>query len=255
MRTDKEILSIDPSLPPQIPYVKVRTFYFAGAGFSASINATNTNITRVAVSSSLNLNTTSASGNVSFVLESTNTTYTIAINETITIPNRLYWQTLTEQGNLVQCLPVNSEDAYAQGSFPLAAVDGATSTRWQPSSNESASMTVNMTTVPFAQVSRVFFDWGLRPPKSAAVYLSNSTDVNTYVVELELDAIEPSLPFNETAFALSNQDVTPYVGNTSTFYIPAEAEIWSGKFARLVIEGCWEEDGQGSTVGEFVLAS
>jgi hypothetical protein len=68
-------------------------------------------------------------------------------------------------------------------------------------------------------------------------------------------SIQPSSPYNATAFALSNQDVTPYEGNTSTFYIPAEDEVWSGKFARLVVEGCWEEDGEGSTVGEFVLAS
>src|ERR1700760_567417 len=43
VRTDKAILSINPSLPPQIPYVKVRTFYFAGATFSAGINSTHTN--------------------------------------------------------------------------------------------------------------------------------------------------------------------------------------------------------------------
>lgn len=188
IRTDKAVLSINPSLPPQIPYVKVRTFYFAGASFSATINVTNTNITRLATPSAVNLNDTSANTTIPFILENSEqnstTTYNIAIGQTITVPNRLYWQQLTEQGNLIQCLPVSSEDKYAQGRFPLAVVDGATSTRWQPSTNESASLTVDMSSVEFKQISRIFFDWGTRPPKSVAVYLSNSTSVESKVVEL-----------------------------------------------------------------------
>lgn len=256
VRTDKAILSINPSLPPQIPYVKVRNFHFAGATFAASINSTHTNLTRLTTPHSLNLVDTYGNTTIPFIVDrpDSNTTYNIAINQTITVPNRLYWQLNTDEGNLLQCLPAESSDAYTPGRFPLAAVDGATSTGWQPLTNESASLTVNMTTQPFAPITRVSFDFGVRPPRSATVYLLNSTDVSAAVVKLELGPVTPSLPYNATAFALSNQEVTPYVGNTSFFYVPPEDGVWSGKYARLVVEGCWEEDGEGATVGEFVLA-
>lgn len=63
--------------------------------------------------------------------------------------------------------------------------------------------------------------------------------------------VVPSLPYNETEFEASSQEVAPYVGNTSMF--PVREGVWSGMFARLVVEGCWEEDGEGATVGEFVI--
>lgn len=71
-------------------------------------------------------------------------------------------------------------------------------------------------------------------------------------MKLEMDNVVPSLPYNETAAAASNQEVTPYVGNTSVF--PVKEGVWSGMFATLVVEGCWEEDGEGATVGEFVVS-
>jgi len=49
----------------------------------------------------------------------------------------------------------------------------------------------------------------------------------------------------------SLQDVVPVVGNTTILDVAGGA--WSGEYARLEIEGCWEEDGDGATVGEFVL--
>ena len=66
-----------------------------------------------------------------------------------------------------------------------------------------------------------------------------------------MDDVVPNLPYNATEAAISNQEVSQYVGNTSTFPVPAG--VWSGNFARLEIEGCWEEDGNGATVGEFML--
>jgi hypothetical protein len=42
LRTDQSVLYINPDLPPQIPHVRVRTIYYAGATFSASLNTTHT---------------------------------------------------------------------------------------------------------------------------------------------------------------------------------------------------------------------
>jgi len=149
---------------------------------------------------------------------------------------------------------VASTDAFAAGQFPVAAIDGATATRWQPASNNTASLLVNMTSVPASPVSGISFDWGTRPPKKATVFLGNMTSEGIIYgneIVINIEGITPSLPFNATAAAASLQDVVPVVGNTTILDVAGGA--WSGEYARLEIEGCWEEDGDGATVGEFVL--
>jgi hypothetical protein len=260
IRTDQPVLYINPSLPPQIGNIRVRTFYYAGATLSASLNSTHTTITRSVTPPSAGVADLYA--NTTFPLtvgtpdspDTPSTDYTLAINQTLTLPNRLYWQNLTTANNLLQCLPATSTDAYAPGQFPVAAIDGASATRWQPSTNETSSLLVNMTSVPAAPVSGLFFDWGARPPKNATVYLGNSTDgtiIYGNEIIITVDDISPSLPFNAVDAAASSQEVEPVVSNTTT--ITVDGVAWSGEYARLVVEGCWEEDGDGATVGEFVL--
>lgn len=259
LRTDQPVMYINPSLPPQLSYVKVRTFYYAGATLSATMNTTHTNITRLETPSSLNIIDKYAGTVLPFTVGTPNsgvssTNYNLTINGTVTIPNRLYWQNLTYPGNLFQCAEVTSASPYAAGQFPTAAIDGATATRWQPTTNETASLLVNMTSVPASPVSGLFFDWGARPPKNVFVYLGNQTDgIDIYGTEIviSVENIVPSLPFDAAAAAKASQEVLPVQGNTTS--VDVEGGAWSGGYARLVIEGCWEEDGAGATVGEFVL--
>ncbi|KAH8602180.1 glycoside hydrolase family 65 protein [Bisporella sp. PMI_857] len=238
IRTDQPALYISPSLPPQIPFVTVRTFYYGGATLSAYLNSTHTTISRITTPASANLEDKYANTTLPFILgspgDSNTTSYSLAINQTVTVPNRLYWQNLTDPGNLLQCLPVTSEDPYQAGQFPVAAIDGATSTRWQPYTNESASLLVNM---------------------AAVVYLGNTTDgevlYDTTTV-IRVDNITISLPYDaEYSASEEGSLVEPVQGNTTILSVQGGA--WSGKYARLVIEGCFEEDGKGATVGEFVL--
>lgn len=259
VRTDQSVLYVNPSLPPQIPYVRVRTFYYAGATLMASLNSTHTNLTRVATPASANLRDIYAYSNSSMPVMvgtpgSNATQISLSIGETVVIPSRLYFQTNTYANNLLQCLPVTSNDPYAAGQFPLAAIDGAGATRWQPASNESASLLVNMTSVPPTAVSEIYFDFGARPPRNVVVYLGNMTDGEiVYGLEtiVEVDGIQPSLPFDMEVAEESAQTVQPVMGNTTTVVIAGGA--WSGSYMRLVMEGCWEEDGVGATVGEVVL--
>jgi len=263
IRTDQPMLYINPSLPPQISYIRVRTFYYAGATLSATMNATHTNLTRLLTPSSANLIDSYANTTMPLMVgtpgssqSALNASHVLAINQTLTIPNRLYFQTNTYSNNLLQCLPATSEDPYAAGQFPIAAIDGATATRWQPSSNATASLLVNMSSIPSTPISGLFFDWGARPPKTVIVYLGNTTTADGASLEgtevvITLNGIEPSLPFDAVAAASSSQMVEPVAGNTTT--VAVEGGSWSGMYARLVIEGCWEEDGQGATVGEIVL--
>lgn len=259
IRTTQPQLYIDPSLPPQIPFVKVRTFYYAGATFTATMNSTHTNLTRLATSPSIKVVDISANTTVGIVVagqdaSSPGSNYTLAINETITVHNRLYWQKVTSQGNINQCLPVTTDSRFAQGQFPFAAIDGATATRWQPISNSTASITVNMSTTTPQLLSRIHFEWGLRPARSAVVYLGNSTNgiANTAnEVEISINGIEPDKPFDAEKARNSTDEVMPVQGNVTTFSVVGGR--WTGDYVRLVVEGCWEEDGDGATVGEFEL--
>lgn len=263
IKTDQPVLYINPSLPPQIPNVKVRTFFYAGATLSASMNSTHTNITRLPTTS-LEVTDRYPDTNLPFKLgtpgseaENPVEDYSIAINQTITVPNRLYWQVATEAGNIVQCLSVTSNEPYAPGQFPEGAVDGATATRWQPATNDTSSIIVDMSNIPSQLVTSVSFDWGLRPPKTAVVYLGNSTDGETIygenVIVIRADGISPSIPFNEVEAENASVDVVPVIGNTTRINLALGSGAYSGRYARLVIEGCWEEDGKGATVGEFIL--
>ena len=109
IRTDQPTLYINPSLPPQLPYVKVRSFYFAGATLSASLNSTHTVITRQTTDSSTGIVDSYGNSTFPFIVGtpgSNGTSYEIAVNASVTVPNRLYWQILTHENNLLQCLPV-----------------------------------------------------------------------------------------------------------------------------------------------------
>lgn len=252
--------------------MKIRNFYYAGAGISAFMNQTHTTLTRFSTSNitavtDIYANHNLPSSTLPIVVGNTGsspqTTYQLAINSTITIPNRRYFTNLTYANNLLQCLPVTSEDAYAPGQFPVAAVDGATATSWQPAKNTSASILVNTTTVPFTQISGAYFDWGMRPPRNATMYVGNETirdasgNVMPWGVEWEvpIDGIVPSQPYDaamaNSSTASSPAGVVPYVGNSTTAKVGNE--LWTGHYVRLEVEGCWEEDGMGATVGEFVL--
>ncbi|PBP21726.1 glycosyl hydrolase family 65 protein [Diplocarpon rosae] len=261
VRTTEPVLHISPSLPPQIPHLRVRNFFFGGSRFSAVMNSTHTNLTRLSTPADAGVVDVYAHRTIPFVLGTPNsgtpgTNYTIAINQTITVPNRMYWQNKTVSGNLVQCLAVTSEDAYVPGQFPVAAIDGAISTRWQPAQNESAAIFIDTQSAPASLVSSIQFDWGRRPARRAVVSFGNYTNGIAQTgseVQIEITGIAPNEPFDAAATLANVLVIAPDKSNTTTFDIVGGT--WSGDYVRLEIEGCWEEDGKGATVGEFVPRS
>lgn len=262
----EEQLIIQPSLPPQIPYASIRTIIFGAAGLKATMNYTHTTIKRVDVAKYLSPNSSYPFANkampftVGFDLAS-GQNMTISMNETLTIENRLYFENATTSGNIVQCLPVSSpsDDLYQPGQFPLSAIDGAASTRWQPSTNTTASFTIDMSSKPFQPVSGVSFDWGRRPATSVEVIFWNSTSslsangtsANPFSndsvsqTSITVSSVGISTPYDAT----TNDIVQPYVGNMSAYAFATE--IWTGNFATVKVMGCAENDGLGATVAEF----
>ncbi|EKD13683.1 uncharacterized protein L3040_005693 [Drepanopeziza brunnea f. sp. 'multigermtubi'] len=256
LRTNEPLLRINPSLPPQIPYVRIRNFYYAGSTLSATMNSTHTNLTRLATPVSAGVNEVFINQQLPFLVGSLDnpTGYNITVNQTVTVQNRLYWQIKSIAGNIVQCLPATSEDAHVPGQFPIAAIDGASSTRWQPTTNSTASMLVDTSSQAPKLLTSIQLEWGARPAVLAVVYLGNYTNGvadMTREVKIEINGIEPNRPYNAAEAAVNIFDIEPVQSNVTVFHIPDER--WSGDYARLEIDGCWEKDGKGATVGEFVL--
>lgn len=252
LRTDAPILSIDPALPPQIPQVKLRTFYYGGATINAVINNTHTTLTRLQTTSTFLHDLYGTNPMPLAVGARTQNMHSLAVNQTLTITNRNYFGNLTQPHNLVQCQSVTSDSKWAPGQFPLAAIDGATSTKWQPATPEKASMTIDLSQLPSQPIYGVTFDWGLAPPKRAQVLLSNSSAFDgkgSVVVYIPIEGITIN-----KAFDAKDIVVKEYRGNTTSVAIANQEAIWSGKYARLEIEGTQgEKNTTGATVAEFGL--
>jgi trehalose/maltose hydrolase-like predicted phosphorylase len=264
-------LHVDPSLPPQIPQIRYRTFHWHGWPISAFSNQTHTTLTRdgtLTPAEGAVPNTTYASSPIPVAVgpigDQPLSTYSLAPNSSISIPNRQIGNLLTTPGNLAQCLPVTSPDDYLPGQFPIAAVDGAASTKWQPAfANQTASITVQ---VPAGQrVSALRFDWGQAPPYNYSVFFHNETldspsaaDVNSTrgVVEVATnERVRISEVFNETQIL----SVSTVAANITTFNVSETADVVTGKYATLQIWGSLANGsvsvgnmtGDGATVAEF----
>ncbi|KAI9738730.1 MAG: hypothetical protein M1834_008235 [Cirrosporium novae-zelandiae] len=269
---------VDPSLPPQIPQIQYRTFYWQGWPISAYANQTHTTLTRPPSTSTLPLTTaneTFVTAPIEIQLSLAPTTANLFLhpNSTLTLPNNPAPTILTIPNNLLQCLPIaststpldsntdttaNTADTYIPGQFPLAAIDGSGTTKWQPTlANTSSSLTIDTRSIPFQPLSGLYFDWAQAPPSSFSVYVSNSSSPpssisTTSTTLLASQNVTISNPYNALTIAV----VAPYESNTTNITFSADgAEVWSGRWATLVIEGnlSGDEEGKGATVAEWGL--
>ncbi|KAF2133356.1 carbohydrate-binding module family 32 protein [Dothidotthia symphoricarpi CBS 119687] len=249
-------LDIDPSLPPQISYLDYRTFYWQGHGINATSNATHTTLIRLP--------------REKYALPSANETYfekPIPVTfgtrpgefslgaEPLVLPNRMMGQTLTMDGNILQCKSVlPSPQGNAPGQFPIAAIDGAASTKWQPANSSVLSyMTVDLGDAEFYPITNLMVDWGNQAPSYYEILFSNSSlppfkDGEKDVRSVVAGKVELSAPYDPvTAF-----EIRTYVGNQTN--VTLERSVWSGRFAHLGIKGNQFGDVEvGGTVAEWNL--
>ena len=252
LRTDQAALYIDPALPPQIPSVSLRTFYYGGAAITAVMNQTHTRLSRVAGDDTV-VHDTYGSGPMPILVGSqSREAYSLAIGQSVVIQNRLYSRQETIAHNLVQCLPATSPDAHRPGQFPLAALDGAISTTWQPKTPARTSMVVDMSSLEVQPVLGISFNWGLNPPVRADVTLSNSSTFDGPAITIPINNITIS-----DAYEASDVRIRAYSGNTTNVAVSASTSnglVYSGKYARLEIEGTQGPNRNlGATVAEFAL--
>jgi hypothetical protein len=267
-----DILHVDPNLPPQIPYLKYRTFYWRGWPISAWSNYTHTTIARAHSQPLSTADTRFQDGPITVHAgpESNYTSYTLPSRGAgIVIPNRQIGYINTIPGNLVQCQPITSSDTYEPGQFPISAVDGATSTKWQP----ALAANISAVTVSFGSemgqlVSGFKFDWAQAPPVNATVIFHNKSlddpvqvfkggSSKDYQVVSMLSNITLSNPYEP---GTTNLDAIAIpIGNTTN--VTLSAPVPAAKYASLLIVGnqaldevdVKAQNGTGATVAEWAI--
>ncbi|TKA79627.1 hypothetical protein B0A49_03140 [Cryomyces minteri] len=258
LRLMLDSLNIDPALPPQIQHLDYRTIYWQGWAVNATSNATHTTLRRLPTSLA-NANSTFATAAIPVTIAHSNTSYNLLPNGTLTVPNRMAGYTNTVSGNIAQCQPVSSPETYEAGQFPLSAVDGSISTKWQPTqSNISSSLTVALNNSRgFQPITGFAFDWAQSPPDSYLVTFSNSSSPGSSAasaVNVVSANVSISAPFQAAEFF----EILPYVSNTTNATLAAP--VWSGEFATLTIKGNQGTkgtinalNGTGATVAEWAI--
>ncbi|KAH9825550.1 Glycoside hydrolase family 65 [Teratosphaeria destructans] len=256
LRLMLDSLNVDPQLPPQIPYLDYRDFYWQGWLISATANQTHTTLTR--------LPTPLQNANSTFINTSIPVTTGVnaepvghlAPNGSLVLLNRRNSTIQTIAGNIAQCRPVSTQQDIVQGQFPLGAIDGATSTKWEPAQlNVTSSITVKLPE-PFVPITALMFDWAQAPPESYSVVVFNDTDGTTVRNVSSSSNIAISNAYNAATAA----KIVAYKPNMTN--VTLEQPVWSGRYVRLSIEGnqfhkgtAAEKNGTGATVAEFAVVA
>lgn len=273
------VIHIDPNLPPQVPHIKYRTFYWRGWPISANSNFTHTTIRRATDVPELET-ADSRFANVTIPVnvgtDTNATVYRLPVNGSLVIPNRQIASQNTVAGNIAQCRPVVSTSDYKPGQFPIAAVDGAASTKWQPTyaANISAVTVSLRETQAGAGISGFYFDWAHAPPVNARVVFHNtsvddpvstfsstsdSASETDYTVIINLSNITLSDPYDSQT---TNLDVVSIPrGNTTNITLADPVPV--PRFATLLIVGnqalsevdIQAKNGTGATVAEWSILS
>jgi len=257
LRLMLDSFNVDPDLPPQIPNLNYRTIYWQGWPINATSNSTHTTLQRLP-DPLPSANSTFATAPIPVTSGLTDPTiHNLHFNSTVVLSNRRAGFNKTIPGNLAQCQPVTTDRDFSPGQFPLSAVDGAISTKWQPTqSNLTSSITVQLPE-PFVAISEIRFDWAQAPPRSYSVTFSNSSTAGSAAVNVTSDA---NVVVSNAYDASKVSDIVPYSGNTTN--VTLERPVWSGRYATLSIlgnratEGTANEfNGTGATVAEWAIVA
>lgn len=255
--TDANLL-LNPSLPPQLANFKAPVQFYNGAVVECRMNRTHTTITRRDATEFDGVAPDRyGDGPMPITIgrsadDPSRYEVHLKVGETSVIANRQYSGELTVPGNILQCKPSSSPDEHVPGQFPLAATDGHPGTSWQPGSDAAASLVVDLAPAggPAAELERVLLDFAARPPRSIRVLLSNDS---SFAEETQQHPLGQWIPVEVSRPWAAGSPVERHKGNTTAVELPRG--LWSGRYARLDVEGCWAGDGAGPTVAEFALVA
>lgn len=257
-----DVLSVDPSLPPQIPHLRYRTIYWSGHAISASSNATHTTLARLPANASLpTANSSYASSDIPVLHAGSNVTYTLPPypHNGIVLPNRQSYLNDTIAGNLVQCANTTSPDSdNTPGLFPLAATDGSQLTTWQPTMRNKTSSLVIPLKQQSTQIKGFHIDWAATPALNYSISISNTSslpsgDNGAQQSIYSAPHVSISSPFD--AQVAAKAAVVPYGSNVTDVMLEPPVAAF-GQSVVLRVFGSANDsaaEGGGCTVAEFAL--
>lgn len=258
VRTTDVNLVLNPSLPPQLEHFKAPVQFYNGAVVDCRMNRTHTTITRRNVAEFDGVAPDQYGDEAMPITVGRSADdpdgykINLKIDETAVIANEQYGDKLAAPGNILQCKMSSSPDAHVPAQFPLAATDGYPGTSWQPSTDSASSLVVDLTSAePATELDSILLNFATRPPKSIRVQLSNDSSFVETPEQQEL--LGQWIPVEISKPWVAESPVERYAGNTTTVELPRG--VWSGRYARLDVEGCWAEDGAGPTVADFALVA
>ncbi|KAF2645036.1 hypothetical protein P280DRAFT_186014 [Massarina eburnea CBS 473.64] len=249
-------LDIDPSLPPQIEHLDYRTFYWQGYGINATSNATHTTLSRMP-DHILSTANPDYKDHIPVTLGTRADNFALGTTS-LTVPNRMIGQTPTVQNNILQCKPViPPKSNYLPGQLPIAAVDGASSTKWQPyDASRTNYLTVDLGHTSFYPIKEVLMDWGSTPPQYYEVLFTNVSlppfGPDADIRNITAGSVQISEPYDPSMVYVI-QPVRNNQTNQSVPRDPQDGVHWSGRYAHLGIRGnMWNETAfDGATVAEW----
>ncbi|KAI5303104.1 Ubiquinone biosynthesis protein [Ascosphaera pollenicola] len=269
-------LHIQPNIPPQIPHIAFRTFYWRGWPIKAESNYTHTILHRSADKKPLDhADREFANRSITVQVGSQNnaSTYSLPVNGSIIVQNRQTGSVATTPGDMVQCQPASSSSSTVPGQFPISAVDGMSSTKWQPvDASVLSALTVELRDSDVGSYTRGFhFNWADSPPRTASVMLH---DEPFNMIETRNETHAPHVPKMPGSFvALDAKNITIshpydpkeeniiriYQGNVTNVTLPEPVQakrlatlfIWGNQ--ALSTEETKARNSSGATVANFVI--
>ncbi|KAJ9656337.1 alpha,alpha-trehalase ath1 [Neophaeococcomyces mojaviensis] len=248
------VLHIDPSLPPQIPNIRYRTFYWQGWPITSYSNQTHTTLSRsstIPIAAGAVSNSTFTHSPIPVAVGSINgaqTHYSLPPNGTLTVPNRQYGNNASIPNNLCQCKPAFSDAEIVPGQFAISAVDGASSTKFQPAyANQTAQLTVSL---PLGhRVLGFRFEWAQAPPYNYSIFFHNDSSTSTdFGIATAQTIIQGARVSISDAFTLQDvakieqpkQNTSSIWFNGTKLYSDGQLQVtdlWTSRYATLAIWG------------------
>lgn len=273
------VLHVNPSLPPQVPRIRYRIFHWHGWPIQAYANQTHTTLRRdhgISPASGAFPDPAFASVAIPVAVGAVPgnlTMYQLPANGSLTVSNRYAPQNLSIPGNAVQCRPAFTNVETVPGQFAISAVDGASSTKFQPLyANRSAQLTVHL---PLGKHVRGFrFEWGDAPAynysiffHNDSIYGSNGIGLTTAQTVIRDAKVAISHPFNAaeaaTVAPVRTNVSEVWFNGTQTFTtaVLEVLDLWTSRYATMEIWGSLYNSsltvanmsGKGATVAEWVI--
>lgn len=247
-------IKVSPNLPPQIPYIRLPVFYFHGWPIQAEMNQTHTTLTR--------LETPLNTANMTFMgtditvkadgVLAEEKTFQLPAQGSLVLKNHDSSTKKSIDNDVLQCRPVVASNGTIQpGQFPQGAIDGASSTKWQPDSSSSLnSLTVDLSDVDYAPVKSIYVNWAAAVASNFSVIFHNSSDDAGATSRIDVPKVNISVPYDPAAQTI----VGWYQGNTTN--VTVADDVWTGRYATLLVSGNQGDESSsapGASVAEWAV--